>query len=417
MRRVVPLVLLVSWVFLERFAYYGLRSTMAMRLRDEGLSMASIGMVRTVSSAALLVGFVVGGLLAFFVRRRVVLPAVTMGLVLAQGLGLVSVGPAVVLAAFVGALLRPLVFVALAEELRGEARLWQGAAVGAAVGFVSNLGGFLGGLVGGASASSPGALGAALLVAVVVAAVLSAVVAVAYPGEPFVWPSGEATLAHGGADPYRPAPVVVPGVAPPRLEVLGLVLLSGVAAATASQAGSDAFYGFLFDGGSATSGLFTTVSRFAPMLECGAALVVFGVALALALTGARFSVSRLMGVGACAVGALVMVQVLGAGLKLAPVAVLGSFGGAVAEALFFPCALGLVLTTTSSRGAGVAGAAHAFAVYGAAIVTGLLTGAGRGAFAGPLAVLMAVATVASGIVLVLVGPSFERPGTSARPST
>jgi hypothetical protein len=112
-----------------------------------------------------------------------------------------------------------------------------------------------------------------------------------------------------------------------------------------------------------------------------------------------------------------MVQVLGAGLKLAPVAVLGSFGGAVAEALFFPCALGLVLTTTSSRGAGVAGAAHAFAVYGAAIVTGLLTGAGRGAFAGPLAVLMAVATVASGIVLVLVGPSFERPGTSARPST
>jgi hypothetical protein len=282
--------------------------------------------------------------------------------------------------------------------------------MGAALGFVSNLGGFLGGQLGAASSSPTGPLAAGPLVAVVMAVVVAVVVAVAFPGEPFGWPSAEATLAPGGADPYRPSPRVILGVSPPRIEVLVLVMLSGAAAAIASQAGSDVFYRLLLDGSSAPIDLFATVSRLVAPVECVASLLVFGVALALAWSRARFAVSTLMGVAACAIGVFVLVEVAGVGARIAPIGVLGSLGEAVAESLFFPCAIGLVLTTTSSRGAGAAGAVHAFVVYGVAIVTGVLTGAGRGALAGVFAVVLAIATIASGVVLALVGPRFERPG-------
>jgi dipeptide/tripeptide permease len=397
--------LLVVFTFFERFAYYGFRSTVFVRLMHEGgMAAARISMVMAFAPAALVVGLMLGGGLSLATRNRFLLAAAALVLALIQGLAAAFPLAGIVLLPVAAGLVRPLVYMAAAEEIDQEGRIWKAVAVGVVIYGANNAGAFFSSLVApGARELSP-ALGYAVPVVGAVAAVIPCVVlAFALPGAPFRWGSHEALVVGAQPAPYRPEPAVSRAAGGPSPWILALAIGAMLFSNCAQNAQRDAAFAALERG---TESSLRWVTMLNPVIVVFVGVLVASLAGYLASTRSRISPTWPFG---AALGAQALSVVISA-VAFISFSVAAAMGGAVldalAEGVAAPIALGYVLGTLSSRWVGVVGAGYGVvtSVAGAAISPLL---ARREAMI-PVLVLSGVCLLVAAVLTLVLGPRLHR---------
>ena len=397
--------LLAMFTFFERFAYYGFRSTAFLRLMHEGgMEGARIRTVMSFTPGALVLGLMIGGGLSLATRNRFLLAAAALLLALIQGLAAAFPLAGIVVLPVAAGLVRPLVYLAAAEEIDQEGRVWKAVAVGVVIYGANNAGAFFSSLVApGAREVSP-VLGSAVPVVGAVAAMIPCVVlAFALPGAPFRWGSHEALVVGAQPAPYRPEPAVSRATSAPSPWILALVIGAMLFSNCAQDAQGSAAFEAL-ERGSSSSVRWVTMLN--PLVVVFVGVLVASLGGYLASTRSRVSPTWPFG---AALGAQVLAVAITAvafiSLSFAA-AVGGTVLDALAEGVAAPIALGYVLGTLSSRWVGVVGAGYGVvtSVAGAALSPLL----GHREAMVPVLVLSALFLLVAAVSTLVLGPRLHR---------
>ena len=400
------LCLLGAVIFFERLAYYAFRGTVYLRLHEEiALSSKDVGVLMSFASAILLVGFVLGGALSIGVRSRFLLLGATVGLTVAHVAGAFSPRLGLTSVALFAGFVRPLIFMALAEEIDREGRVWKAVAVAAGLTFVSNVAASLGAVVGGVAHTRGTTHGGPVLV-MFFALVAAAAIALALPGQPFAWGVGD-TLVPGQSGLYRPEPTVVR--APRAPNPLLLVFACGAAVLAASEQGvqSHAFFSTLVLHGERSS-LMSNIAQIAnPVIVCTVSLLLGGTAMFLASRRSRVSATWGLGVGLVLLATSAFVMAISVFAKSTGLGLLSMAVDGLGEALFLPIAMAYALAVPSSRWAGFAAAGYSVVVFLPNLVVSPIAASLEEGLA-PALVLLGIVTLVGGGAVLALAPKLER---------
>lgn len=402
--------LLAAFTFFERFAYYGFRTTVFPRLlREEGMPTARIAVFMSLSVAGTVVGLMVGGGLSLATRSRFLLAGTAALVALVQGVAAVAPLAGLVLLPFACSVARPLVYLAAAEEIDQEARVWKAVAVGVVLYGATNAGSFFASiLAAGAHELSP-ALGYAVpIVGAVVAVICSFVLAFAFPGSPFRWGTHEALVSGPEAAPYRPEPGVRRAAGGPSPWILALVAFV-MLLSTCGERGAEGATFAVLEG--STRNAFRWLGMLNPVIVVFVGVLVASLAGYLASTRSRLSPTWPMG-AALAVQALAMVSAAIAFTSFSRGAAMGSAVlDALAEGVAAPIALGYVLGTLSSRWVGLVGAGYGVFISVIGAVMSPLTA--RHDVTMPVVCLAALGLVVAAALTLVLGPRLHRGSDAA----
>ncbi len=406
--------LLLVTMFFERLGYYGFRGTVVLRLlQEQAVPAASVSTLMMVGSALLILGGLLGAGLSVVTRHRFALLGSVLAFTAAHGLGAFSPRLGLLGVSLLAGLVRPLLYVSLAEELDREARVWKAVVVASLVAFVTNLGAALGGFTGPLEHSRMGSH-ALPVVALLLALVCVAVVAFALPGQPFRWESGDSVrVAPGLGGLYRPEPTVHRDLRGPDPLVLLLVGFAAVLSACEQSVHSHALFSVLGSsgGGSWLSGL--TASLISPLIACSVSVLLGALGALLASQRSPWSPTWILGGGllSLALGALVMAAgVAGTSPGIAMLsALLDGLGGG----LFLPVATAYVLATLSSRWAGLASVGYSMVLYVPGLFLNLIIRHLTSALPVVL-VAFGLLTVAGAVAAFVLGPRLHSPRDIAK---
>lgn len=403
------LALLCTALFFERFAYYGFRSTLMIRLREEsGAVPASIGTLFMLISVLLLVGFATGGALSFATRSRFLLLGAFTGLAGSHFAGAFSAkAGAFAIALFAGAV-RPLVFLAVSEEIDREARLWKAVAIAACLQFVSNLGASLSSVAGGMEHAKAGTHFVPVVCAVL-GLVSVVILALAFPGKAFDWAENRDQILPGASGLYRPEPQVLRATRGPSFAALGLATAAGMLSASAQSLGSHAAFETMYRSGEAMKSTRSAlVQMINPSIVSVLALVLLGLGAYLASTRSKLSPAWLTGTGLGILGVSAFVMSASSAASSPTLAIGGSVLDGLGEGFLVPAVMAYFLAAPSSKWAGAAGAASAMLYFiPAMLVNPIAALLHEKALTGAL-VAMGLACAAGAVVTLIFGPKLDR---------
>lgn len=403
-RNPVALAPLLAALFFERLAYYAFRSGAFARILADGASAASYGSIATGSTVALLVGLAVGGTVSVFVRHRLVLAGALVGVAMAHAVGAASAVAGMFFVGLTAGAMRPLLMMAIAEELAGGARIWRGIAVASLLGAVVDVASALGGAA--SRFTSPRGFGAGLpVLPAMIAVVCGAIVAFGFPGAPFAWAPPKQELVQGDGL-YRPAPEVVRSTFAPPPGALGIAIVAAYLGSWEQYLSSTTIFRL---GTPHASTLAYVVPTMAGLL---AAAVTGAIAILLVSNASRASALGLLAaaLGGVALGAFVMAGAMVVGSS--SLGLVASFVGNGADGALTAVALGLALAVPSSRfsGLGTAALGAAFLVPPVALHT-LAPHVDEDGSTGALGAV-GVACAAVAVVSLVLAPSTKTPAPS-----
>lgn len=403
------LALLCAALFFERFAYYGFRSTLMLRLRDEaGAVPASIGTLFLLISVLLLVGFATGGALSVATRSRFLLLGAFAGLAGSHVAGAFSAKAGAFAIAIFAGIVRPLVFLALSEEIDREARLWKAVAVAACIQFVSNLGASLSSMLGGVEHAKAGTH---LLPAVcAVLGLLSVLIlALALPGKAFDWAENRDRILPGASGLYRPEPQVLRASSGPTFAALGLAAAAGMLSASAQTLGSHAAFETMYRSGEALKSTRTAVFQMMnPSIVSVLALVLLGLGASLASTRSKLSPAWLSATGLGILGLSTFVMAASAAASSSTLAIGSSALDGLGEGFVVPAVMAYFLAAPSSKWAGAAGAASAMVYFLPSLVVNPIAALLHETALTVALVSMGLVCVAGAVVTAIFGPKLDR---------
>lgn len=402
------LALLMAFTFFERFAYYGFRTTVFPRLiGEEGMAVARVSTFMAIAPAASIVGLMIGGGLSMAVRNRYLLAGLAVLIALLHGAAAAFPLLGVVVLPLVAGVARPLTYVAAAEEIDQEGRIWK--AVAAAVGLygATNAGAFFASLItASARTVSPGLGNAIPVLGAVIAIAPTVVLAFAFPGSPFRWIAHE-TLVSAEQAPYRPEPAVSRGISAPSPWILVLAIGAMLFSTCAQPAVDNATISAL-DGHPRNA--LRWVGFLNPIVVILVGVLVAGLAAYLASVRARTSPTWPMG-AALALQVVGVVMAMVAFRSFSSGAALGAtVVDALAEGVAAPIALGYMLGTLSSRWVGGLGAGYGVVTSG----TGMVVAAVHRLDATvPILILLALSLLVAAVLTLALGPRLHRGSATA----
>ena len=385
-------------LFFERFAYYAFRASMFTRFHTESqLAVADIGRIAAMTTIALLVAFALGAGISAFARHRLVMAGLVVALAAGHALGAASVTAGAFVIPLFSGIVRPLLMLAIAEELAREGRIWSGMAAGAGMSLLMNVGAFAGGSCGGLTSRSSGFL-AVPPVLMMLAIVCAAVLAFAFPGAPFEWPRASDATVVPGPGLYRAEPVVVRSGGAPSVVVLAIVAAAAVVVRWEQTFHSEALYRTV---------KVSALNAMGPLLSCAFGAIFGAIAAALASSKSRVSPTLALGGATVCIAISAFVMVVASVTHSKALAILSMLLDAASDPIFTAVCLGFAFTTTSSRHVGlVAGALSALFLIPSLFfrtLTPLLDDGGTILF-----VVAGVLTLATGVVTMVVGPRIDR---------
>ncbi|NOU31773.1 MAG: hypothetical protein HOO96_28045 [Polyangiaceae bacterium] len=403
--------LLTVFTFFERFAYYGFRSTVVPRLLTEGgMASTRISMIMSLSMMATILGLAIGGGLSLATRNRFLLAGGALLLVLVHGVAAAAPMLGLFVLPVVGGLLRPLVYVAAAEELDQEGRVWKAVVVASLFYGATNVGAAFSAVVGGTREASLYLSYALPVVAAVVALVPCAILAFAIPGAPFRWATHEALVSGSPQQaPYRPEPGVRRGGGGPSPWILLVVLGAMFFSNCAQTAQGDAAFAAIDEGGLARTMRWVQMLNPVIVTVMGVLLVALGAYLA--STRARLSPTWFFGAGLGLQALALLVTAVAFSGHSQGLAIGGSVFDALGEGVAAPIAIGYVLGTLSSRWVGLVASGYSvLAILPNMVLSPLL--ARREAMI-PVLVLSALFLLVAAVLTLVLGPRLHRGGDAA----
>lgn len=403
------LALLCAALFFERFAYYGFRSTLMLRLRDEaGEIPASIGTTFTLISLLLVVGFAAGGALSIATRNRFLLLGMFAGLAGAHVAGAFSAKAGAFAIALFAGIVRPLMFLAMSEELDREARLWKAVAIAACVQFVSNLGASLSAFAGGQEHASTGTH-LLPVVFVVLGLVSVLILALACPGKPFDWAENRDQILPGASGLYRPEPQVLRASQGPTFAAVGLATAAGMLSASAQTLSSHAGFETMYRSGEAMKSTRNMLYHMLnPSIESVLALVLLGVGAYLASTRSKLSPAWISGTGLGVLGLSAFVMAASAATSSSALAIVSSLFDGLGEGFVFPIVMAYFLAAPSSKWAGAVGAALAVLYYLPSLVVSPIAAILHETALTVALVLMGLVCLTGSVITLVFGPKLDR---------
>ena len=403
------LALLCAALFFERFAYYGFRSTLMMRLRDEtGAVPASIGTLFLLISVLLLVGFATGGALSIATRSRFLLLGAFVGLAGSHVAGAFSAKAGAFTIALFAGIVRPLTFLAISEEIDREARLWKAVAIAACVQFVSNFGASLSSMAGGMEHAKAGTHFIPAVCAVL-GLVSVLILALALPGKAFDWAENRDQILPGGSGLYRPEPQVVRASKGPTFAALGLAAAAGMLSASAQSLSSHAAFETMYRSGEALKSTRTAIFQMVnPSIVSVVALALLGLGAYLASTRSKLSPAWLSGAGLGVLGLSAFVMAASSAASSSTLAIGSSLLDGLGEGFVIPAVMAYFLAAPSSKWAGAAGAASAMLYFLPNLVVNPIAALLHETALTVSLVLMGLVCFAGSVVTLIFGPKLDR---------
>jgi hypothetical protein len=380
-----------------------------LRLRDEtGAAPATIGTTFTLLSLLLLVGFATGGALSIATRNRFLLLGMFAGLAGAHAAGAFSAKAGAFAIALFAGMVRPLVFLAISEELDREARLWKAVAIAACVQFVSNAGASLSALAGGKEHASTGTH--LLPVAFVVLGLGSVLIlALACPGKPFDWAENRDQIMPGASGLYRPEPQVVRASYGPTIGALGLAAVAGMLSASEQNLSSHAAFETMYRSGEALASTRTMLFQVInPAVVSVVALSLLGLGAYAASTSSKLSPAWLSGGGLGILGLSSFVMAASTAASSSALTLGATVLEGLGEGLVVPAVMAYFLATPSSKWAGVAGAGAAMVYFLPGLVVNPIAALLHQTVLTVALVLMGLVCLAGAVVTLVFGPKLDR---------
>jgi len=401
------LALLCAALFFERFAYYGFRSTLMLRLRDEaGAVPASIGTLFLLISVLLLVGFATGGALSIATRSRFLLLGAFAGLAGSHVAGAFSAKAGAFAIALFAGIVRPLVFLAISEEIDREARLWKAVAVAACIQFVSNLGSSLSSMAGGVEHAKAGTHFIPAVCAVL-GLISVLILALALPGKGFDWAEHRDQILPGASGLYRAEPRVLRASQGPTFAALGLAAAAGMLSASAQTLGSHAAFETMYRSGEAMKSTRAAV-LINPSIVSVLALVLLGLGAFLASKRSKLSPAWLSAAGLGILGLSTFVMAASAAASSSALAIGSSILDGLGEGFVIPAVVAYFLAAPSSKWAGAAGAASAMVYFLPSLVVNTIAALLHETALTVALVSMGLVCVAGAVVTAIFGPKLDR---------
>jgi dipeptide/tripeptide permease len=364
-RPVLLLLALAVAVSAERFAYYGLRSTLPMMLRTEmGLDAAKVARTFALAGTLSLLAIPFGGVLAWLLGSRTT-AAIGTGIAMVGMMGVVAGAPlpSFLIVALGAGIFRAAPLTAIAEELEPlPGRAQRAAALAIGIYGLANLTAMFASPITGAVAASVGFRAAAAL------CLLSSITALVAAGlshlAPRVLPDfAPRPILRPGEDlPYRGNPVVD---ASPRAVSFGIVALAVIllgSAMAAQTLGSEVAMSTLEAARERTTRDLGMLYTLNPIVVVGTSVIAGALLYATAGGAGRLKVGWALGGGALllAVGSIGLAVVPAGAVTLPWIVV------AAGEAVCIPVGLAVVTLAVPPRYAGFAAGGASFVTYAAA---------------------------------------------------